>query len=101
MDYWSNMEIPAIQTTIGLDTQLRLLSKQILNVTGYTVSTTGYALYAFILNNEPELDIDRIQKFLQEQRMYIGGWTSSWVSAVTHSLKRVIVKLSGTFINLI
>ena len=99
MDYWSTMEIPAIQTTIGLDTQLRLLSKQILNVTGYTVSTTGYALYAFILNNEPELDIDRIQKFLQEQRMYIGGWTSSWVSAIIQYLTRVIVKLSDTFIN--
>ena len=81
--YWSTMDIPPIpRTTYSHDTVLRQLSKQILNVTGYTVSATGYALLTYQLTGQSKDDTNRIQTFLQSQRMNIGGWSSSFVSCL-------------------
>ncbi|XP_067945401.1 CD109 antigen-like [Watersipora subatra] len=94
MHYWSTMEIPPIEMTAGLDTQLRIKTKQILNVTGYSVSATSYALHTLILNNEPKSDIEKVQKFLQEQRMYIGGWTSSWDTLIATQALSILAELN-------
>ena len=81
--YWSTMDIPPIpRTTYSQDTVLRQLSKQIHNVTGYTVSATSYALLTYQLTGQSTDDTNSIQTFLQSQRMNIGGWSSSFVSFV-------------------
>lgn len=83
MKYWSNEAIPAIQvSSITQDTTERLLPKSTGAVTAYAVSATSYALLAYMQNykKEEERDLlDPIQKFLQEQHMYVGGFASSQV----------------------
>ena len=83
MIYWSNEEVPAIEVTTSLDTTLRLMPKSTGAVTGYAVSATSYALLAYMQNTkkgEERQLLDPIQKFLQEQHMWVGGFASSQVS---------------------
>lgn len=79
MMYWSNSNVPAIEKETGTDTQVRLLSKQLMNNTAYTVSTTSYALLTHLLQNYPVSDINRIQKFLQQLRDTPGGMSGCLV----------------------
>lgn len=81
MAYWSSHAIPPItKGPSGLDNVVSLQSKEYSNVTSYAVSSTGYALLAYLQNNAPDDDIRPIQKFLQEQHMWVGGFSSSQVS---------------------
>ena len=83
MTYWSSEEIPAIQiSTTQQDTILRVMPKQTGAVTAYTVSATSFALLAYMENikkGEEKETLDPIQKFLQEQHMWVGGFASSQV----------------------
>ena len=79
MVYWSTTDMPGIPPKPGLGTQVTLDSKQLLSNTAYTVTTTSYALLAYMQSSQSSDDMDSIQQFLQQQRMNIGGWTSTYV----------------------
>lgn len=79
--YWSTHDIPAITVgTTSLDPILKLRSKEFSNVTAYAVSATSYALLANMNQAYDEDDSNAMQKFLQEQHMWIGGFASTMVS---------------------
>lgn len=81
MTYWSNAQIPQIELAESkLDTILRILPKQVSSVGAYTVTATSYALLAYVENRAPEVELESIQMFLQEQHINIGGFYSSQVS---------------------
>lgn len=84
MYYWSNEKVDAIvQSTSTKDTVLRLLPKGTYAVCAYTVSATSYALLSYLENggsaSSLHPQVDPIQKFLQEQHMWVGGFSSSQV----------------------
>ncbi|XP_067928326.1 CD109 antigen-like [Watersipora subatra] len=78
MIYWSTSPIEAIDKGhSGQDTVVRLLSKQFSNVTSYATSATSYAMLSNMKNSAPENDLKEMQKFLQEQHMWVGGFSST------------------------
>lgn len=86
--YWSTHDIPAIiRTPGGQDANVRLFSKQFSNVTAYSVAATSYALLAYMQNSGDSESINKMQKFLQEQHMWVGGFSSTQVCHVTYSAK--------------
>lgn len=89
MVYWSSEEVPAIaRTTRTQDTTERLQPKSTGSNTAYAVAATSYALLAYMQNvnkgEEKEL-LDPIQQFLQEQHMWVGGFSSSQVCCRGHT----------------
>ncbi|XP_067945402.1 CD109 antigen-like [Watersipora subatra] len=76
--YWSTEDMPVAEVTPDLGTQIKLDSKQIHRLTAYSVTTTSYALLSYLKSSQSEKDINNIQKYLQSQRMNIGGWASTY-----------------------
>lgn len=78
MNYWSTHDIaPIKEGTSNQDTIIRLRQKEYSNVTAYAVSATSYALLSNMNVNYDEREATSMQKFLQEQHMWIGGFAST------------------------
>lgn len=85
MYYWSDEKVDAIvQSTSTLDTIINLLPKSTYAACAYTVSATSYAMLSIMENGGSAASlnkqVDPIQRFLQEQHMWVGGFSSSQVN---------------------
>lgn len=80
MLYWSTHPIEPIEVgSTSQDTVVRQKTKQFSNVTSYAVSATSYALLCNMAKSASEDTTMPIQRFLQEQHMWIGGFSSTQV----------------------
>jgi len=89
MLYWSYKDIPRIVRFFSsADTQEQLLTKKLSNALGYAVSSTGYGLLSMLQNSEDPEEMNRVQLFLQEQHLSVGGFASSMVSELLHFVQQ-------------
>lgn len=78
MVYWSTHRIPPIRKeSSGVDVVLSVYPKEYSNVTAYAAAATGYSMLAHMLNGANDSYVNMMQKFLQEQHMWVGGFAST------------------------
>ena len=95
MMYWSTHDIAPIKVgTSNQDNIIRLRQKEYSNVTAYAVSATSYALLSNMAVNFDERDANAMQRFLQEQHMWIGGFASTMVRRCCDDLLMYIAKIT-------
>ena len=93
--YWSTHDIAPIKVgTSNQDNIIRLRQKEYSNVTAYAVSATSYALLSNMAVNFDERDANAMQRFLQEQHMWIGGFASTMVRRWCDDLLMYIAKIT-------
>jgi len=97
--YWSTQPIePIVEGSTGQDTVVRLQTKQYSNVTSYAVAATSYALLSHMDNtSDADTVLKPIQKFLQEQHMWIGGFSSTQVCKLSHFLNCIVLIVVTSF----